>query len=390
MAEAVAGGDWVLTARPATPEAVAPYGRLLWNGDRERFGVGAPVLLAMDAREAGPLRVRHLQRYPEARRFLLALSDASFVVVVAGSGERPVGPAAALRVAGGVGLVVEAGVWHAGPIPLADATILEALETAGPADRLDRAAVSECLGAESLRVLLPDEPGAPGPGLDLQDSWSATVAPDLVGRLRIACLAFDRLTVGESPAALGEEGDRLAQDLVRQYGPAAVPADIPALRPVRELYRGLGIDPTKTRPSSEALLRRVLAGKPLYRINSLVDALNLCSLRTLVPFGAYDRARIAGPLVVRLGHPGEGYEGIGRARVSVEGRPVLADREGAFGNPTADSLRTRIVPGTTRALVVLYLPPSMEDAAVARLLDSVAETVVRACGGAETGRRVAP
>jgi DNA/RNA-binding domain of Phe-tRNA-synthetase-like protein/ureidoglycolate hydrolase len=389
MAEAAVGGDWVLTARPATPEAVAPYGRLLVNGDRERFGSGAPLLLAMDAREAGPLRVRHVQRYPVARRFLLALSDASFVVVVAGSGERPVGPAAALRVAGGVGLVIEAGVWHAGPIPLSDASILEALETAGPADRLDRAAVSECLGAEGLRIVLPDEPGAPGPGLDLAESWSATVARDLVGKLRIACLAFDRLTVGESPAALGEEGDRLAQDLVRQYGQEA-PGDVAALKPVRDLYKGLGIDPTKTRPSSEALLRRVLAGKPLYRINSLVDALNLCSLRTLVPFGAYDRARIAGPLVVRTGHAGEGYEGIGRGRISVEGRPVLADREGAFGNPTADSLRTRIVPGTTRALVVLYLPPSMEDAAIARLLDSVADTVVRACGGAETGRRVAP
>src|SRR5437868_15091152 len=113
MAEAAVGGDWVLTARPATPEAVAPYGRLVWNGDRERFGGAAPVLLAMDAREAGPLRVRHLQRYPDARRFLLSLSDASFVVVVAGSGDRPVGPAAALRVTGGVGLVVDAGGWHA-------------------------------------------------------------------------------------------------------------------------------------------------------------------------------------------------------------------------------------------------------------------------------------
>ena len=390
MAEAAVGGDWVLAARPATPEAVAPYGRLLLNGGRERFGGAAPVLLAMDAREAGPLRVRHLQRYPDARRFLLALSDASFIVVVAGTGERPAGPAAALRVAGGVGLVIDAGVWHAGPILMADATILEALETAGPADRLDRASVAECLGAEGLRIVLPDEPGAPGPGLDLAETWSATISRDLVGKLRLACLAFDRLTVGESPAALCEEGDRLAQELVRQHGPDAVPADIPGLKPARELYRGLGIDPTKTRPSSEALLRRVLAGKPLYRINSLVDALNLCSLRTLVPFGAYDRARIAGPLVVRLGNPGEGYEGIGRGRVSVERRPVLADREGAFGNPTADSLRTRIVPGTTRALVVLYLPPTMEDAAISRLLDSVAETVVRACGGAETGRRLAP
>jgi hypothetical protein len=179
MAETAVGADWVLAARPATPEAVAPYGRLLLHGDRERFGGAAPVLLAMDAREVGPLRVRHLQRYPDARRFLLAVSDASYIVVVAGAGDRPAGPAAALRVAGGVGLVIDAGVWHAGPIPMADTAILEVLETAGPADRLDRASVAECLGAEGLRIVLPEEPGAPGPGLDLAESWSATISRDL-------------------------------------------------------------------------------------------------------------------------------------------------------------------------------------------------------------------
>ena len=157
---------------------------------------------------------------------------------------------------------------------------------------------------------------------------------------------------------------------------------------MRRLYRALGIDPTKTRPSSEALLRRVLQNKPLYRINALVDAMNLCSLRTLVPFGVYDRSRIAGPVVLRAGGAGEGYEGIGRGRVSVEGRPVLADREGPFGNPTADSMRTSVTHGTTRALVVLYLPASLDEAGAARFLDATSLAVVRHCGGHESARRV--
>ena len=389
MVEAAVGGDLVLSARPATPEGFAPYGRLLWNGDRETPGLGGSVLLALDAKEAGPRRVRHLQRYPDARRFLLSLGESSLLLVVCGSGDRPVGPAAAFRIPGGVGVLLEAGVWHAGPIPMADTRILEGLEAIGPADRLDRRAVAECLGVEGLRILLPEEPGAPGPGLDLSDPSSVTVAPDLRGKLKLACLAFDGLSVGESGPALRDEGEKLAQDLRRQWGPDTIPAEIPALRPVRDLYKGLGIDPTKTRPSSEALLRRVLQGKPLYRSNALVDALNLCSLRTLVPFGAYDRARVAGSVVLRLGHAGEGFEGIGRGPVNVEGRPVLADREGPFGNPTADSMRTRIVAGTLRAFVALYLPPAMEDPAVIRLLDAVAATVVRHCGGSESGRRVA-
>jgi DNA/RNA-binding domain of Phe-tRNA-synthetase-like protein len=346
------------------------------------------VLLALDSREASPRRVRHLQRYPDARRFLLSTGEASLVVVVSGGGERPVGPASAFRVPGGVGIVIDAGVWHAGPIPLADASILEAIETTGPADRLDRASVADTLGAEGLRILLPDEPGAPGPGLDLREAYAVRIAPEVAGKVKLALLALDRLVVAESGSSLQEEGDHLAIELRRQWAGETQPGDIPALQPVRDVYRALGIDPTKTRPSSEALLRRVLQGKPLYRVNSLVDAMNLCSLRTLVPFGVYDRARVAGPLVLRFGRDGEGYEGIGRGRIAVAGRPVLADREGAFGNPTADALRTRVTGGTTRALVVLYLPPAMDDGAVGRLLDDVVATVSRHVGGEETGRRV--
>ena len=388
MAEPAVGGDLVVSARPATQEAFAPYGRLLYAGDRAKIGGGARVLVALDPKEAGPRRIRHVQRYPDADRMVIALGDAAILLVVCGSGERPGGPAAAFRIPGGVGVLVNAGVWHAGPVPLSDTTLLELLEVKGAADRLDRRTVADLFGADGLRILMPDEPGAPGPGLDLADDRSITIAEGLRGQVALGCLAFDRLTVSESGAALREEGDRLAEDLRRQWGAESDPGEIAGLKPVRDLYRALGIDPTKTRPSSEALLRRVLQGKPLYRINNLVDALNLCSLRMLVPFGAYDRARIAAPVVLRTGTATEGYDGLGRGRVNVEGRPVLADREGAFGNPTADSLRTRVSPGTTRALVVLYVPASMDVAGVGAFLDRVSETVVKHAGGAETGRRI--
>ncbi|MFO0931149.1 MAG: phenylalanine--tRNA ligase beta subunit-related protein [Planctomycetota bacterium] len=389
MSSPALGGDLVLAARPVTPEAFAPYGRMVAAGDRVKLGnKAASVLVALDPREVGPRRVLTLQRFVGAKRLLVPLAADGFLLVVAGAGDPPAGPAAAYLVRGGTGVVLDAGVWHAGPYPLTDGTVLEAVEVTGPADHVDRCSVLDAFGAEGLRLMTSDEEGAPGTGLDLADDLAITLAEGLRGRLALGCLAFDGLTVGDADDALREEGDRLEAALRAQWGGETSPSEIPALKPVRDLYRALGLDPTKTRPASEALLRRVLQGRPLYRVNSLVDAMNLCSLTTLVPFGVYDRARIVAPVMLRFGSVGEGYEGIGRGRVGVEGKPVLVDRDGPFGNPTADSLRTSVGHGTTKALVVLYLPPTVDAAHVDRFLGAASAAVVRACGGAETGRRV--
>lgn len=125
---------------------------------------------------------------------------------------------------------------------------------------------------------------------------------------------------------------------------------------VRTMYKRVGIDPTKTRPSSEALLRRVRKGDELPRINSLVDVINWCSLETRVPFGLYDRARIEGDVTLRLGRDGEAYAGIRKDTVHVAGRLTLSDAAGPFGNPTSDSARTMVTPATTSALVVIFVP----------------------------------
>jgi len=389
MSSPALGGDLVLAARPVTPEAFAPYGRMVAAGDRVKLGGrGASILVALDPREVGPRRVVTLQRFVGARRMLVPLVADGFLLVVAGAGDPPAGPAAAYLVRGGTGVVLDAGIWHAGPYPLADGTVLEAVEVTGPADHVDRHSVLDAFGAEGLRLMTSDEEGAPGAGLDLSDDLAITLAEGLRGRLALGCLAFDGLAVGEADEALREEGERLEAALRAQAAGDASPAEFPALKPVRDLYRALGLDPTKTRPASEALLRRVLQGRPLYRVNNLVDAMNLCSLTMLVPFGVYDRARIVAPVRLRHGAVGEGYDGLGRGRIGVEGKPVLVDRDGPFGNPTADALRTSVSHGTTTALVVLYLPPTVDEAHVDRFLSAASAAVLRACGGRETGRRV--
>ncbi len=129
---------------------------------------------------------------------------------------------------------------------------------------------------------------------------------------------------------------------------------------VRTMYRQVGLDPTRHRPSSEALLRRVRKGEGLPRINSLVDVCNWCSLEFQLPYGLYDAARLAGDTVtLRLGRPGEAYDGIRKDTVHVEGRITLADVTGPFGNPSSDSARTMVTTGTTDVLLVVFAPAGM-------------------------------
>ena len=130
----------------------------------------------------------------------------------------------------------------------------------------------------------------------------------------------------------------------------------------RELYRRFGLDPTKVRPSSEALLRRLKKGEPLPRINSLVDVANAMSVQLQVPVGLYDLGKVIGDdLVVRLGVEGESYEGIGKERVNVAGRICVADAQGPIGNPSADSARTMITTDTQSAAWIYFLPVRDED-----------------------------
>lgn len=130
----------------------------------------------------------------------------------------------------------------------------------------------------------------------------------------------------------------------------------------RELYRRFGLDPTRVRPSSEALLRRLKKGEPMPRINSLVDVANALSVQLHVPVGLYDLDKVKGEeLVIRLGAEGEGYIGIGKEHVNVAGRICVADAEGPCGNPSADSARTMITTETDRAAWIYFLPVQDDD-----------------------------
>jgi len=213
------------------------------------------------------------------------------------------------------------------------------------------------------------------------------IAPDLKGRVLLGVFRLEGVTVRAGDEALNAEVDAHCAEVRSRYG-GGRSGEVPGAEDARRLYKALGIDPTKTRPSNEALLRRALKGEPLYRINTLVDALNLSSLRYQLPFGLYDSERIAPPVLLRKGSPGEAYEGIRKGSVSVEGRPVLVDAEGPFGNPTSDSARTCITGATRSALVVCYAPAGHGSKRLDEVLDGTEDCLVRHCGGTRADRRV--
>ena len=170
---------------------------------------------------------------------------------------------------------------------------------------------------------------------------------------------------------------------------AAVRTNPPAeVTSVRTMYKRVGLDPTKTRPSSEALLRRVRKGDTLPRINSMVDVCNWCSLEFQLPYGLYDADKIEGDVELRLGADGESYAGIRKDDVHVGGRITLADRVGPFGNPTSDSARTMVTTATTRGLLVVFAPRDVDERRLAQVLDATAARMAEFTGGVESARSI--
>jgi DNA/RNA-binding domain of Phe-tRNA-synthetase-like protein len=207
------------------------------------------------------------------------------------------------------------------------------------------------------------------------------LAADLAGIVRLGALRVEGASVVDRETRL-DAMLAAAEAAVRNSPPEETGG-------VRTMYKRVGLDPTKTRPSSEALLRRVRKGEPLPRINSLVDICNWCSLEFQLPYGLYDLAHVEGDAIeMRIGRDGESYAGIRKDEVHVAGRICVADAHGPFGNPTSDSARTMVTTATTGALVVVFAPRSFDAVRLGRVLDATAQRMADLTGGRETARFV--
>jgi DNA/RNA-binding domain of Phe-tRNA-synthetase-like protein len=129
---------------------------------------------------------------------------------------------------------------------------------------------------------------------------------------------------------------------------------IPAIHDAREGYKALGKEPSRYRLSAEALSRRIIQGKGLYKVNTIIDILNLISIKSGISIGGYDADKIRGQVFLSEREDCPEYQAIGRGILNIDNLPVLFDDSGPFGNPTSDSVRTSVTDHTTNFLMVFF------------------------------------
>ena len=175
----------------------------------------------------------------------------------------------------------------------------------------------------------------------------------LAGRLSAGIIIQRGISLRSAPLLQAHIARQLA--FIRPGHGAALP---PGFAMSRQLYKSFHVDPTKHRPSSEALWRRLRDRNDFPAVNPPVDLTNLLSLQFQIPYGLYDLDRIHGPVVIALGGAGDRYQGIRKELLDFDGKIVLRDEQGAFGNPSADSLRACVGEASRDILQVLFFAPN--------------------------------
>ncbi|MGL4762586.1 MAG: B3/B4 domain-containing protein [Sarcina sp.] len=160
------------------------------------------------------------------------------------------------------------------------------------------------------------------------------------------------VTVKEGSSELWEEINTKLKEITKNITPADI-LKIKNIDASRTAYKKLGKDPSRYRLSSESLLKRIVKGNGLYRVNNVVDINNLVSLTTSCPVGIYDLSKTKGDITLTIGKDGEVYEGIGRGEIKIEHMPTFADSLGSFGTTTSDSTRAMITEDTHHVVMNL-------------------------------------
>ena len=180
---------------------------------------------------------------------------------------------------------------------------------------------------------------------------------------------------------IGFQELNICADMYRKRFEGYSIGEVDRVQNARNLFRAIGLDPTKHRPSSEALLRRALKGKEFYSVNPLVDIGNWCSLDFLLPICVYDKDKIKGEIKVRLGKENETYLAHNNRVINLNGRYVIADDTGAFGSPITDSKRTAVDNNSRNTVLIIFAPQNYDPVLLEDHASIFAERVINICGG---------
>ena len=163
------------------------------------------------------------------------------------------------------------------------------------------------------------------------------------------------VTNSPSDSGLWEEIDSASSALQTEL-PMGEINKRPGIKATRDAYKRLGKEPNRYRPSAEALCRRIVKGMELYRVDTLVDLINLLSFTSGYSIGGFDADKINGDaLTLGAGREGEDFDAIGRGKLNIASMPVYRDKTGGVGTPTSDNERTKLSLNTRRLLMVVNI-----------------------------------
>jgi DNA/RNA-binding domain of Phe-tRNA-synthetase-like protein len=182
---------------------------------------------------------------------------------------------------------------------------------------------------------------------------------DKITGMQLGLLEVTDFTIKKETAHI-ESALQNLYDFVKEKFAQNPPSSDQVISAVRRMYRRIGWEPTRYRPSSEAMIRRILKNQNLYRINNAVDLGNITSARFHLPMGLYDSDKIDSSITFDVGKENETYQGLSIDLIHARGKLILRDKTGIFGNPTADSRRTCIDTNTRNILAIFFTPPEIE------------------------------
>ncbi|WP_373216586.1 B3/4 domain-containing protein [Ruminococcus sp. 5_1_39BFAA] len=213
------------------------------------------------------------------------------------------------------------------------------------------------------------------------DSNLKQLWPDAV----LGCIQC-KVKVEESPEELLREIQAFSEELQEKAGTTSEITKREKIADTRSAYKAFGKEPSRYRNSAEAMCRRIVQGKGLYQINNVVECNNLFSIRSGYSLGAYDAAKIQGPITWMVAPEGTHYKGIGKDQINVEFLPVFADAQGPFGNPTSDSVRTRITEEAEEILMVIFGFSGTEG--MEENVDTLAALLEKYCTAADVEKKI--
>ncbi|TCP18322.1 phosphoenolpyruvate synthase [Scopulibacillus darangshiensis] len=197
---------------------------------------------------------------------------------------------------------------------------------------------------------------------------------------KVGLITYHDITIGVLPQLFGGHFSLFQEEIKLTFEEKSV-TDLAGVSEWRKVFKSLGTDPSRYRPSHEALYRRLKKGQSIPSIHSAVDINNFFSLKYEIPLGIYDLGHLDGNVHVKIGGEQDEYEGIIGRVMSMNGKLLSADDIGAFGSPIVDSRRSMVTDKTKHALHIVYLRPTMAIDEASQLLKAIADMFTQVHGG---------